>query len=62
MWNTHHYPPCFDTADKSLASFHSLLSEPDVTSVLSNSSGMANRKWESITRKFIGISKSLITY
>ena len=62
MWNSYHYPPCFDTADKSLASFHPQLSEPDVSSVISNSTGSVNRKWESITHKFLGISKSLITY
>lgn len=62
MWSTYNYPPCFDTAVNPLHSFHPRLINPDATSIMFARAGNENRKWKSLSNKFIGISKQLITY
>ena len=62
MWNTYHYPPCFDTANQPLHSYHSPLLNPDASSIMFGPSGNENRQIRSLSNKFVGISKSLITY
>ena len=58
MWNTYHYPPCFDTAVNPLHFYHPQLHNPEAKSIMYGNSGKENRQLKSLSNKFVGISKN----